>query len=42
MHKWGATVMVILIFLHMARTFFFGAYTHSVTIQRKPSRAFPA
>src|ERR687891_2412434 len=22
MHKWGATVMVILIFLHMARTFF--------------------
>src|SRR5919198_492686 len=22
MHKWGSTVMVILIFLHMARTFF--------------------
>jgi len=28
MHKWGATVMVILIFLHMARTFFFGAYKY--------------
>src|SRR5689334_21991801 len=26
MHKWGSTVMVILIFLHMARVFFFGAY----------------
>src|SRR3712207_267734 len=25
MHKWGSTVMVILVFLHMARTFFFGA-----------------
>src|SRR5215210_3574738 len=24
MHKWGASVMIILIFLHMARTFFFG------------------
>src|SRR6476660_3672626 len=28
MHKWGATVMVILIFLHMGRTFFFGAYKY--------------
>jgi menaquinol-cytochrome c reductase cytochrome b subunit len=28
MHKWGATVMVILIFLHMARTFVFGAYKY--------------
>src|SRR5205809_4654102 len=28
MHKWGATVMVILIFLHMARTFIFGAYKY--------------
>ena len=26
MHKWGASVMIILIFLHMGRTFFFGAY----------------
>src|SRR3954447_2748505 len=26
MHKWGSTVMVILVFLHMGRTFFFGAY----------------
>jgi quinol-cytochrome oxidoreductase complex cytochrome b subunit len=26
LHKWGATVMIILIFLHMGRTFFFGAY----------------
>ena len=26
MHKWGASVMVILVFLHMGRTFFFGAY----------------
>jgi menaquinol-cytochrome c reductase cytochrome b subunit len=28
MHKWGASVMIILIFLHMARTFFFGAYKY--------------
>jgi len=28
MHKWGSTVMVVLIFLHMARTFFFGAYKY--------------
>ena len=28
MHKWGATVMMVLIFLHMGRTFFFGAYKY--------------
>ncbi len=28
LHKWGATLMVILIFLHMGRTFFFGAYKY--------------
>jgi menaquinol-cytochrome c reductase cytochrome b subunit len=28
MHKHGATVMVVLIYLHMARTFFFGAYKY--------------
>ena len=28
MHKWGATVMIIAIFLHMARTFVFGAYKY--------------
>ncbi len=28
MHRWGATVMVILVFLHMGRTFFFGAYKY--------------
>jgi menaquinol-cytochrome c reductase cytochrome b subunit len=28
MHKWGASVMVILVFLHMGRTFFFGAYKY--------------
>ena len=28
MHKWGATVMIIVIFLHMGRTFFFGAYKY--------------
>ncbi len=28
MHKWGSTVMVVLICLHMARTFFFGAYKY--------------
>jgi menaquinol-cytochrome c reductase cytochrome b subunit len=28
MHKWGATVMIIVIFLHMARVFFFGAYKY--------------
>jgi quinol---cytochrome c reductase cytochrome b subunit, bacillus type len=28
MHKWGASVMIIVIFLHMARTFVFGAYKY--------------
>lgn len=28
MHRWGSSVMVILIFLHMARVFFFGAYKY--------------
>lgn len=28
MHKWGASVMVILVFMHMGRTFFFGAYKY--------------
>ena len=28
MHKWGSSVMIILIFLHMGRTFFFGAYKY--------------
>jgi quinol---cytochrome c reductase cytochrome b subunit, bacillus type len=28
MHKWGASVMMVLIFAHMARTFFFGAYKY--------------
>jgi quinol-cytochrome oxidoreductase complex cytochrome b subunit len=28
MHKWGSTVMIVLIFMHMARTFFFGAYKY--------------
>ena len=28
MHKWGSSVMMILIFLHMARVFFFGAYKY--------------
>jgi quinol-cytochrome oxidoreductase complex cytochrome b subunit len=28
MHKWGASLMMILIFVHMARTFFFGAYKY--------------
>jgi menaquinol-cytochrome c reductase cytochrome b subunit len=28
MHKWGATMMIILIFLHMGRVFFFGAYKY--------------
>jgi menaquinol-cytochrome c reductase cytochrome b subunit len=28
MHKWGASVMIILIFLHLARVFFFGAYKY--------------
>jgi menaquinol-cytochrome c reductase cytochrome b subunit len=28
MHKWGASVMIILIYLHMARTFVFGAYKY--------------
>jgi quinol-cytochrome oxidoreductase complex cytochrome b subunit len=33
MHKWGASVMMILIFLHMARTFFFGAYKYPRELQ---------
>ena len=28
MHKWGASVMIILIFLHMERVFFYGAYKY--------------
>ena len=28
MHRWGSTVMIILIFLHMGRTFLFGAYKY--------------
>ncbi len=28
MHKWGASVMIILIFLHMARVFFYGGYKY--------------
>jgi menaquinol-cytochrome c reductase cytochrome b subunit len=28
MHRWGSTIMIILIFLHMGRTFFFGAYKY--------------
>jgi menaquinol-cytochrome c reductase cytochrome b subunit len=28
LHKWGATLMVILVFLHMGRVFFFGAYKY--------------
>ncbi|MEX0993104.1 MAG: cytochrome b N-terminal domain-containing protein [Solirubrobacterales bacterium] len=28
MHHWGSSVMVVLIFLHMGRTFFFGAYKY--------------
>jgi menaquinol-cytochrome c reductase cytochrome b subunit len=28
MHKWGSTVMVILVCLHMGRTFFWGAYKY--------------
>jgi menaquinol-cytochrome c reductase cytochrome b subunit len=27
-HKWGSTMMVILIFLHLGRVFFFGAYKY--------------
>ncbi len=28
MHRWGSTVMIVLIFLHMGRTFIFGAYKY--------------
>jgi quinol-cytochrome oxidoreductase complex cytochrome b subunit len=28
MHRWGATVMIVLLFLHMGRTFVFGAYKY--------------
>ena len=28
MHKWGSTVMIVLIFLHLGRTFVFGAYKY--------------
>lgn len=28
MHRWGSSVMVILVFVHMARTFFFGSYKY--------------
>lgn len=28
LHKWGSSLMIIMIFLHMGRTFFFGAYKY--------------
>jgi quinol-cytochrome oxidoreductase complex cytochrome b subunit len=28
MHRWGSTVMVVLVMLHMGRVFFFGAYKY--------------
>ena len=28
MHRWGSTVMILLIFLHMGRTFLYGAYKY--------------
>ena len=28
MHKWGASVFIILMFFHMARAFLFGAYKY--------------
>src|SRR6516164_10386078 len=28
MHKWGSSVMVVLVFLHMGRTFLWGAYKY--------------
>ena len=28
MHKWGATAMIVLVFLHMGRVFIFGAYKY--------------
>jgi ubiquinol-cytochrome c reductase cytochrome b subunit/menaquinol-cytochrome c reductase cytochrome b subunit len=28
MHKWGASVMIVLVFLHMGRVFFYGAYKY--------------
>ncbi len=28
MHRWGSTVMIVLIFLHMGQTFFYGAYKY--------------
>jgi quinol-cytochrome oxidoreductase complex cytochrome b subunit len=33
MHKWGSTVMIILVFLHMGRTFVFGAYKYPRELQ---------
>ena len=30
-HHWGATLMVIVVFLHMLRTFFYGAYPREIT-----------
>jgi quinol-cytochrome oxidoreductase complex cytochrome b subunit len=33
MHRWGSTVIIILIFLHMARTFVFGAYKYPRELQ---------
>jgi quinol-cytochrome oxidoreductase complex cytochrome b subunit len=28
MHRWGSSVMIVLVFLHMGRVFFFGAYKY--------------
>ena len=52
MHKWGASLFIILMFLHMARTFLFGAYKYPrelnwiigvlLLVTRACSRASPA
>ena len=44
MHKWGSSVMIILIFLHMGRTFVFGAYKYPqelADLRRDPAGADP-
>ena len=33
MHKWGASVFIILLFLHMGRVFLFGAYKYPRELQ---------
>ena len=41
MHRWGASVFIILLFLHMGRVFLFGAYKYPRELNWLARRAAP-